>query len=65
MKEIDSKQFLEQYVKDISKRNLLKDYSKRNCDLIGIVGRKAFHIFDKTHRTWICSSKNLAYEKLF
>ena len=31
---------------------------------MGIIGRRAFHIFDKTHRTWITSTKKLGYQKL-
>lgn len=34
------------------------------CDLIGIMGRKALHIFDKTYMIWICSSTKLGYETL-
>ena len=30
----------------------------------GVVGRRAFHIFDKTNRTWITNSKELGYQKL-
>lgn len=28
------------------------------------MGRYALHIFDKTHRSWICSCKELGYESL-
>ena len=43
----------------------MNNLTKKNCELVGIVGRKAFHIFDKTHRTWICSSRALGYDKIF
>jgi hypothetical protein len=36
----------------------------KRCDLIGIKGRKALHIFDKTYMTWICSSTKLGFETL-
>ena len=29
-----------------------------------MVGRKAFHIFDKMKMTWICASKELGYEQV-
>lgn len=29
-----------------------------------MVGRFALHIFDKTHRTWLCSISELAYQNL-
>jgi hypothetical protein len=31
--------------------------------MFGVVGRRAFHIFDKTHMTWVCSSKALGYQR--
>ena len=31
---------------------------------MAVVGRFALHIFDKTHRTWLCSIKELAYQHL-
>lgn len=34
-------------------------------DLIGVVGREAFHIFNKSDRTWVCSRKELGYQMLF
>ena len=32
--------------------------------MVGVVGRRAFHIFDKIKCRWICSTRTLAYEKL-
>ena len=58
-----SEQFLEQNVTE-EKKQLLLRLSLQRCQLIGIVGRRAFHIFDKTHKTWICSSKKLGYKHL-
>ena len=46
------------------KRELLKDCRRKHSELIGVVGRKAFHIFDKTAMTWICSSEALGYAKI-
>lgn len=46
------------------KRDLLLDCKNKHCNLIGIVGRVAFHIFDETYMTWICSSEALGYEHL-
>ena len=34
-----------------------------HCELYGVVGRRAFHIFDKTHMTWVCCSKLLGYQR--
>jgi len=46
------------------KANLLRDFRRARCNLVGVVGRKAFHIFDLTHMTWICSSNSLGYETM-
>lgn len=59
-----SDNFLEMYVDSEEKRQLLLGLSRQKCQLMGIVGRRAFHIFDKTHRTWITSTKKLGYQKL-
>ena len=56
--------FIETHVSSEIKKMLLRDCKKKRCDLIGIVGRKALHIFDKTYMTWICSSAKLGYETL-
>jgi hypothetical protein len=56
--------FIEKHVTNETKKRLLRDCMIKRCDLIGVVGRKAFHVFDKTYMTWICSSANLGYEKL-
>lgn len=53
--------FLESHVKSVKNRTLLKDLSQQKCELYGIIGRRAFHIFDKTHMVWICNSKKLGY----
>ena len=29
-----------------------------------MIGRKAFHIFDRKKMTWICSTTELGYEKI-
>lgn len=31
---------------------------------MAVVGRYALHLFDKTHRTWVCSVEELGYEHL-
>jgi len=36
----------------------------KNCDLVGIVGRRAFHVFDRTNLKWVCSSRALGYQTL-
>lgn len=59
-----SENFLEIHVRSEKKRQLLRGLTKQHCELIGVVGRRAFHIFDKTHMTWICSSKALGYQML-
>ena len=59
-----SENFLEIHVNSEKKRQLLRGLTKRHCELYGVVGRRAFHIFDKTHKTWICSSKALGYQLL-
>ena len=56
--------FIETHVSSEIKKMLLRDCKKKRCDLIGIMGTKALHIFDKTHMTWICSSTKLGYEIL-
>ena len=48
----------------IKKTMLLDPVIKRKCELIGVLGRRCFHLFDKTHLTWVCSVKQLGYEKL-
>ena len=53
--------FLQDHVHSEEKRELLKSLARKRCSLLGVVGRRAFHIFDATHRTWICSSKELGY----
>ena len=50
---------------DKSKIIELRELSKLKCELIGVVGRNAFHVFNKTNMSWIISSKELAYCKLF
>ena len=52
------------HVKSENKKLLLRGLTKKNCELYGVIGRRAFHIFDKTHLTWICSSKVLGYQYL-
>jgi hypothetical protein len=59
-----SENFLEIHVQSEKKRQLLRGLTKQHCELYGVVGRRAFHIFDKTHMTWICSSKALGYQML-
>lgn len=60
-----SEEFLSELVESPAKRALLKDLTRKRCELVGVVGRNAFHIFDKTNRTWICSSKAHGYIRLF
>jgi hypothetical protein len=42
----------------------MKELIKRRSEFVGIVGRHAFHIFDKNNRVWISSSEDLGYESL-
>ena len=56
-----SDEFLKEHVGSTHKQQLLKDLKRQRCELIGIVGRRAFHIFDKTNRTWISNSLALGY----
>ena len=56
-----SEKFVEKYVAE-NKRNILRvENNKKNAELVGIVGRQAFHVFDKTTRSWVCSCPSLAY----
>jgi hypothetical protein len=57
-------EFLKKHVPDQQKCDLLIDLSKQKCELIGVVGRKAFHIFDKTNMTWIANIRALGYQEL-
>ena len=60
-----SEKFIEEHVQDADKKELLLNPVTRfRTKLIGIVGRRCFHLFDKTNMTWICSAKKLGYEKL-
>ena len=43
---------------------MVRDQSQQRLELVAVVGRFALHIFDKTHRTWLCSIKELAYQHL-
>lgn len=43
---------------------MLNELLKRRSEFVGIVGRHAFHIFDKNNRVWISSSADLGYESL-
>lgn len=54
-----SEQFIERHVHSEQKRQHLRGLAGESCELIGVVGRRAFHVFDKRHMTWICSSKDL------
>ena len=36
-----------------------QDLRSKNRELIGVVGRQAFHIFDKTNLTWISHTEML------
>jgi hypothetical protein len=56
--------FLNMYIENVERQSILKDLLKKKCELIGVVGRNAFHIFDKTNLTWFCSIKALGYETL-
>jgi hypothetical protein len=54
-------EFLELYVPCQKKRDLLMDIRREKCDLVGVIGRHAFHIFDKTNRLWIANIEKLGY----
>jgi len=54
-------EFLQEHVPNMDKQRLLKDLKKKRCELLGVVGRRAFHIFDSTHRIWITNSLELGY----
>ena len=43
------------------KLDLITGLKNRKCELIGVIGRHAFHIFDKTHATWISHNEELGY----
>ena len=43
---------------------MLFELANRHSDLVGVVGRRALHIFDKVKNRWICSARTLAYENL-
>jgi hypothetical protein len=42
----------------------LTDKHRKKCDLVGVIGREAFHIFDKANMTWIAAIEELGYAKL-
>lgn len=58
-----SDEFLEKHVSP-EKQAILRDCRRKRSELIGVVGRIAFHIFDKSAMTWICSSESLGYAKI-
>jgi hypothetical protein len=56
--------FIEKFV-PAEKHHLLLDKHLTKCTLFGFISRHAFHIFDKTNRTWITSAKDLGYQAAF
>ena len=60
-----SEDFCSRHLDVQTKEKLLKELSKRKLELVGVVGRYAFHIFNKTNRCWVSSSEALAYSNLF
>jgi hypothetical protein len=46
------------------KQELLTDLSRSKPTLVGILGRHAFHIYNKTDRTWMCHIDALGYQAL-
>ena len=61
---LQDEEFQKLYIPDSETRDSLMQ-AKSHQEFVGIVGRCAFHIFDKTNRQWVCSTKALAYEKLY
>ena len=43
------------------KLELINELKNKKCELIGVAGRHAFHVFDKTHNTWISHTESLGY----
>ena len=63
--EMISKKFINEYVNDPIVKGILSDpVQLKKCQIIGVIGRRCFHLFDKKHMQWLCSAKKLGYEKL-
>ncbi len=50
---------------NLNKEDLIISLKPGKCDLIGVMGRHALHVFDRSHRSWVFSSDLLGYETLF
>lgn len=50
---------------NLTKEDLITSLRPGKCDLIGVMGRHALHVFDRLHRSWVYSSEDLGYETLF
>ena len=46
-----------------AKLDYLRDFRTKGPQLIGAMGKKAFHLFDRVSLTWLCSLENLGYNK--
>ena len=46
------------------KIDLIEDTKLRRCNLYGVIGRYAFHVFDRTNLTWITAADKLGYANL-
>ena len=53
--------FLDNYINSDEKKELLADLKRPKSELIGIPSYKAFHIFDRSNRTWITSETSLGF----
>ena len=47
------------------KAQVIEHLKTNRCDLVGVMGRNAFHVFDKISMNWICSNKYLGYGNVF
>lgn len=62
---IKNPKFQQDHIKDPARIALANDLKLKRGEFVGIVGRKAFHIFDKANRRWVASSQQLGYQTLF
>lgn len=53
------------HMNNLTKEDLITSLKPGKCDLIGVMGRHALHVFDRTHQSWVYSSDELGYETLF
>lgn len=53
------------HMNNLTKEDLITSLKPGKCDLVGVMGRRALHVFDRSHRAWVYSSDALGYETLF